>query len=184
MKPIRIFVLALSVFAIPGEAAELCQPKETAFLREGLIGCWRLDGNSYDSSGLANHAVVVGDPIFTEGVAQQAMYLDGWQQYLIIDSVTNDVTDNDITLSGWIKTFGWGASGATSVDWFSCNGAPANSSDNVFIFTIYQGRITAFEPGRGFQAESDTIVSDGEWHMLTYTRKRYTGGVYVDGVAR
>lgn len=34
----------------------------------------------------------------------------------------------------------------------------------------------------GYEGHSTTIVTDGEWHMLTYVRQGNTGYIHVDGV--
>jgi len=91
---------------------------------------------------------------------------------VIIDAVSDDMTSNDITLSGWVKTT------RQDNNWFSCNTA---TGGNVFLWAIKSGGRAAIRPAP-HQSLSTTIVSNGEWHMLTFVRSGSTGYIYVDGV--
>jgi len=135
-----------------------------------LIGWWKFDGDFIDSSGLSNDGIPEGDPTFVEGYFGFGLELDG-DDFVVIDAVADDFTDTDITLSAWVKTTANGA------DWFSCN---TSSSGNQVRLAIEGGKF-------GFDTDSEhalstTTVSDGEWHLLTFTRSGNTGYTYVDGV--
>ena len=56
-----------------------------------------------DSSGLGNDGIPGGNPTFVEGYVGFGLELDG-DDYVVIDAVGDDFTDNDITLSAWVKT--------------------------------------------------------------------------------
>ena len=45
-----------------------------------LRGWWTMDGNANDSSGLANHASLIGGPTFVAGQVGQALSLNGTSQ--------------------------------------------------------------------------------------------------------
>jgi len=141
-----------------------------------LIGWWKFDGNTLDSSGLGNDGTAIGDLFFIAGkVGSNALDLDG-DDYVTIDAIADDVTSNDITLSGWVKTTDlYGL-------WLSSNGAPGGNV-NKALWGIDNGQATIYDGANSaFEGYSITNVSDGVWHMLTYVRKGSTGYVYVDGL--
>lgn len=67
------------------------------------IGYWPFDGDTLDNSGLGNDATLFGDPEFVDGFVGQAIFLDG-DDYVTMDGVADDVVNNDITMSAWVKT--------------------------------------------------------------------------------
>ncbi len=105
---------------------------------DALIGYWKLDGDTLDASGLGNHGTAVGNPVFVQGLFEQALYFDGNGDYLVIDSIADDFTNNDLTMSAWIKTEDKG----TWQWWFSCNTAPGG---NVIILGLINGQITVHQ---------------------------------------
>ncbi|UCC96347.1 MAG: discoidin domain-containing protein [Phycisphaerales bacterium] len=137
----------------------------------GLIGHWKFDGDTLDSSGLGHHGTINGDPTFAVGRIGQAISFDGMDDYVVMDSVTASITNDDITLAGWVKTTDTG-----SVYWFSCNG-PGN--ENVALFGILGGQAAIYDSGA--EGHSSTLVNDDNWHHLVYSRVGSTGYVYVDG---
>jgi hypothetical protein len=142
----------------------------TSAVKAELIGWWRFNDDLLDSSGLGNDGVSGGNPMFVEGYAGSGLELDG-DDYVVIDSVADDFTDTDITLSAWVKT------SDTNADWFSCN---ASNFGNQVRLCIEGGKF-------GFDTDSEhalstTTVSDGEWHLLTFVRSGNIGYTYVDGV--
>ena len=156
------FVLVLSlVLTSVANAAE----------KSYLIGWWKFDGDTLDSSGSDNHGNAEGNPTFVAGkVGSNALDLDG-DDWVEIDSVADDMMSNEVTLSAWVKTAN------SSADWFSCNTA---GTGNVVRFCIESGR-AAFDTDDE-HALSTTAVNDDQWHLLTFVRSGMTGYVYVDGV--
>ncbi len=140
-----------------------------------LIGWWKFDGDTLDSSGLGNDGTAVGNPTFVVGkVGSGAIDLDG-DDYVTMNGVADDVTSNDITLSGWVKTTD------THGLWLSSNGAPGGNV-NKALWSIDNGQAAMYDGANSsYEGYSSTVVSDGEWHMLTYVRSRSTGYIYVDG---
>ncbi len=141
--------------------------------KDALIGYWKLDGDTLDSSGLGNHGTAVGDPVFVQGLFEQAMYFDGAQDYLVIDSVADDFTDDDLTLSAWIKT----EDTRTWQWWFSCNTA---TGGNTIILGLINGQITVHQGA--VVVTSTTVVNDLQWHHVAYTRIGSVGSLYINGV--
>ncbi|UCG55795.1 MAG: LamG domain-containing protein [Phycisphaerales bacterium] len=139
--------------------------------REGLIGYWPYNGDTLDYSGLDNHGTAFGNPSFVGGkVGLKALNFDG-NDYVRMDGVSDDITSNNVTLSGWVRTTD------NDGDWFSCN---TGSGGNVALWAITSGRAAMYESS--YEGKSTTPVSDGNWHMLTYVRSGSTGYIYVDGV--
>jgi len=168
-KPIKLacFVLVLSqVLTIAGNAAQ----------KPNLIGWWKFEGDLLDSSGLGNDGRAEGDPTFAAGkIGSNALELDG-DDYVVIDGVADDVTSNDITFSGWVKTTD------THGLWLSSNGA-AGGNVNKALWSIDNGQAALYDgPNSTYEGYSSTNVSDSVWHLLTYVRSGSTGYIYVDGV--
>ena len=92
--------------------------------KPNLIGWWKFDGDTLDSSGLCN------------------------------DGIADDVTSNNITLSGWVKTTDlYGL-------WLSSNGAPGGNV-NKALWGIDNGQATIYDgANRAFEGYSITNVSD------------------------
>jgi len=135
-----------------------------------LVGYWPMDGNLLDASGLGNDGTPVGDPTYVTGIiGSDALNLDG-NDYVVIDGVADNIPTNDITMSGWVKTTDKWA------DWLSCNTADYG---NVAMLDITDGYTNLYEGAS--EAWSTTMVSDGQWHLLTYTRIGSVGSTYVDG---
>ena len=134
-----------------------------------LVGWWKFDGDALDSSGLSNDGTLAGDPDFVDGWLGQAVYLDG-DDYVMMNSVADDITSNNFSMSAWVKTTDNG-------DWFSVNDA---GGGNVGLFAIDNQRAAMYDGA--YEGHSTTIVADGQWHMLTYVRRANTGYIYVDGV--
>ncbi len=130
------------------------------------------DGDTLDYSGYDNHGTAYGNPTFATGIiGSGALDFDG-DDYVRMDGVADDITNNDITLSGWVKTTD------NSADWFSCN---TSTGGNVALWGIDNGQAAMYEDG--YQARSTTLVNDGEWHLLTFMRSGSLGTTYVDAVA-
>ncbi len=142
----------------------------TSAVEADLIGWWRFNDDFLDSSGLGNDGIPKGNPTFVERYVGFGLELDG-NDYVVIDTVSDDFTDNDITLSAWVKT------SDRYADWFSCN---TGHGGNQVRLAIVGGKF-GFDTDRE-HALSTTTVSDGEWHLLTFVRSGNTGYTYVDGV--
>ena len=140
-----------------------------------LIGWWNFNGDMLDSSGLDNHGTPVGDPTFVGGeFGMYTLHLDG-DDYIVIDNVSDDITNNDITLSGWIKTID------DNGFLLASNGAPGGNV-NKALWGIDDGKAAIFDGANWtYEVYSDMYVNDDVWHMLTYVRSGSTGYIYVDG---
>ena len=139
-----------------------------------LVGWWKLDegygSTVYDWSGHGNNGILGGNPKWVAGVIDGALDLDG-SDYVVIDSVADDITGTNITLSVWIKMT-QGSEGNVLA-------ANDSASAHPLMFGVAGGNPYVYD---GSAIQFPPAVNDGQWHMLTYVRNGSTGSVYVDGV--
>ncbi|MHC4322726.1 MAG: LamG domain-containing protein, partial [Planctomycetota bacterium] len=152
------FVLALAL--VPASAANA----------GSLVGWWKFDGDTQDSSGLDNHGTAGGNPTYVTGiVGSQALDFDG-DDYVAMDGVVDDIPSDDITMAAWINTTASGEG-----DWFSMNPAGGNQ----FLLCILDGDIRFWEGG--WQPAAGVTVNDGTWHHIVATRENMNVRIYVNG---
>ncbi|MHC4630918.1 MAG: LamG-like jellyroll fold domain-containing protein [Planctomycetota bacterium] len=139
-----------------------------------LIGHWKFDGDTQDSSGRGNHGTAgVTPPTFVTGkVGSNAMDFRG-PDYVVIDGVVDDITSTDITLSAWVKT-----TQSNEGELFAANDS---SSGHPLMLGIQTGNPYVND---GSDTQFGPAVNDDQWHLLTYVRSGSTGYVYVDGFLR
>jgi len=96
-----------------------------------LIGHWTFDGNLQDSSGRGNHGTAGASAAFVAGkIGSNALDLRG-ADYVVIDSIVDDITSTDITISLWIKT--------TQTDEGELVAANTSGSDHPFMLGLQIG---------------------------------------------
>ncbi|HUU17506.1 MAG TPA: LamG domain-containing protein [Sedimentisphaerales bacterium] len=140
-----------------------------------LIGWWMFDegtGNTaIDFSGYGNNGTLGGGAQWVDGVIGGALNLvDGG--HVIIDSVLDDITSPNISLSIWIKTT-QGSEGELIA-------ANTTGSSHPFMLGIQGGNIYVNEDSD--VGQFPPAVNDDQWHMITYVRNGSRGYIYVDGV--
>lgn len=105
MRKRSIIVLIVLIFIVVSVISLLLFKKESK--DEGLVLWLKFDGNLEDSSPKGYHAQSFCSPlIFKEGVKGQSLYLDGWDDYILIPdkpefSIINN--PNGMTISFWIS---------------------------------------------------------------------------------
>jgi hypothetical protein len=139
-----------------------------------LIGHWKLDGDTQDSSGRGNHGTSgVTPPVFVAGkVGSNAMDFRG-ADYVVIDGVVDDITSTNITLSAWIKT-----TQTNEGEVFATNDA---AGGHPLMFGVQGGSPYVNDGG---DTTFPPPVNDDLWHLITYVRDGDTGYVYADGTLR
>jgi len=139
-----------------------------------LIGWWTFDagtGNTViDLSGYGNDGTLGGDPQKVDGIVGTALELDG-SDYVTIDGVVDDIINENITLSAWIKTTQAGEGNV-----FASNDS---SSSHPLMFGVQSGNPFVNDGG---DTQFPPAVNDDQWHMITYVRSGSKGSIYVDGV--
>jgi len=137
-----------------------------------LIGYWKFDESSGDTaidfSGYGNDGQIGGDPERVEGVIGSALDLDG--DYVSIDGVVDDITNNNITLSAWIRTTQPGEGNVI---------ASNDGGSHVLQFGIDNGNVWVDD---GPDIDFPPAVNDDQWHMITLVMSGSRISVYTDGV--
>ncbi len=147
----------------------------TSAAKAELIGWWTFDegsGNTaFDLSGHGNDGIIQGDPQWVDGIFGGAIDLDGNDDYIAIDSIADDLTDNNFTVSAWIKT----TAGEGNVI-----GANDSGSGHQFIFGV-TGSGTLLVEAHSNINSYPPVINDGEWHFIAYVRDGTTAYAYTDG---
>jgi len=145
---------------------------------DGLVARYALDNDTADSSGNGLDGIIVGDPVFVDGIAGMALDFNGDDYVDCGNDAIFSITDG-FTLSVWIN---WRATGATwqtvvakgDNAWRLARGADTQTMD--FGFTA--------GGDRGWQAaRTASEVPLSEWHHVTVTYDTIDGAkIYLDGV--
>jgi hypothetical protein len=146
---------------------------------EGLLAYYAMDGDVTDGSGNGNDGVIMGDPGFVDGVAGQAIDLDGDGDY--IDCGANPLfgmqETNEMTVATWVTirsvAHQWAAIVAKGE--YSWRLGIANR-DPIFHFGIAWGLLsdTTFFDGV-------TTVGYDEWHHVAAVFDSANMMIYLDG---
>ena len=148
------------------------------------IGWWKFDESSgttaSDSSGSGNSGTLVNmtNDDWVDGRLDNALDFDGSNDYVNINAVANDFTDNDITISGWIKTTD------SSGMFVACNTSDGGNRLLLAIgLSAGAGELSVYDGGI-MECDTGIRVDDGDWHHLAYKRSGSTGWIYIDGIPR
>jgi Concanavalin A-like lectin/glucanases superfamily/Glycosyl hydrolase catalytic core/Putative Ig domain len=144
----------------------------------GTRALLELDGNANDYAG-TNHAIAYGSPVYTAGWYDQAIDLDGVDDYLQMPTgITSDLGDFTI-----ISRFRWdgGAAWQRLFDF-------GNNTSQYFFLTPYSGtgtmRFSITLGGNATQQYIETSPAPvGEWTQVAMVLSGTTGTLYVNGVA-
>ncbi|MBN2376589.1 MAG: hypothetical protein JXD22_09315, partial [Sedimentisphaerales bacterium] len=142
-------------------------------IKEGLIGYWPYEGNTDDASGLGNDGIAVNSPSYVTGKFGSALDFNGSNQYVTMDAVADDFSDNDVTMSGWLKTTETG-----EADWYS-----NNSTNGQFLLCNDEGEPIMWEDP-SWRIYAGVTINDDAWHHIVITREDMVVKLYVDGVQR
>ncbi len=147
----------------------------TGVARAELIGWWTFDegsGNTaFDLSDYGNDGILGGNPQWVGGIYGGAIELDGSGDYIAIDSIADDLTDNNFTVSAWIKT----TAGEGNVI-----GANDSGSGHQFIFGV-TGSGTLLVEAHSRINSYPPVINDGKWHFIAYVRDGTAAYAYTDG---
>ena len=143
------------------------------------VGIYRFDKTSgvsvNDYSSLGNDGSIQGG--ITKDVSgvlsTSAFNFNGFDSFLNISRVSNDISTTGFTWTGWIRT--------DSGDKRAIVAANTETRGNRLLFYLNNGVLSLYD---GSFHDADTIVSDGNWHHIAVTLDGSTGNVnyYVDGV--
>jgi hypothetical protein len=168
----------------PEKPAELEEPKEPAFVKEGLVAYYPFNGNAKDESGNGNDGAstkveFVGSGLGSDGKAAK---FNGAGCRVAIDSKSFPVGNSPITLTFFVNVtgppdsseefhIGYGGPPDTFFGFFGDGFAAEPKEEIVYRFTNMQTHM-----GVG------TIrAKRNHWHMLTATYDGKTVTTYLDG---
>ncbi len=142
----------------------------------GLIGYWQFDGNVNDSAG-AGVGSVTGTPVYETGVVDQAIKLNGANEFVLVESTWNPAS---YTMTMWFRSDG----GGRQMDLLSMYGADGGHGILVEIQTNGTVRFLHRSPlgtGGGTNIYTAGSVVDGMWHHVVLTKSADTMAAYLDG---
>jgi hypothetical protein len=158
----------------PVEPAEPVDPGT-----EGLIAYYPMDGDVSDGSGNGNDGTIIGNPGFVDGVAGQAIDLDGDGDY--VDCGDNPLfgmqETNEMTAACWLTIRSIPAAWAGIV----AKGEHAWRMSNVNLDPRFHFGISFWtEPTPSI--DGVTAVGYDEWHHVAGVYGNGSVSVYLDGV--
>ena len=139
---------------------------------------WKLDETegaiAYDSAGL-NDALVIGEPVWQPdgGIVNGALEFDGINDYVCTPFVL-DPGKGPLSVFAWIKGGLPGQTIISQVD--GANWLSANLSDGALITELKGGGRT------GSILESQTVITDDDWHRIGLTWDGANRILYVDNI--
>jgi len=140
------------------------------------IGWYRLDDGSgttaTDSSSYGNDGTLQGSPQWVDGIIGSGALSLGGSDWVAIDGIADDLTDNNFSVSAWIKTTMQGDGNVI--------GANDTGSGHDFIFGV--GGTGALLVEADSVNEYPPVINDDEWHFIAYVRNGTTAYAYTDGV--
>jgi hypothetical protein len=159
-------VCILFVFGlIPTSTANAASPN--------LMGWWTFDGHTLDVSGNDRHGTLNGDPMFVDGIFNQALEFDG-DDYVNIDGYKGVLGPNAFSIAAWVKQTA-GNTG-TIVAWGQLvDGARARfllRANGQLRLSTFAGRV-----------ETDIFLSLDEWYHVAVTKvqDQDQATLYLDG---
>ena len=163
----------------------LCGLSSVAFgdITNGLVIYYPLDGNTADGSGASNDATPHGGPVYTGGVRDTAIVLDGSDDYLSLPAFG---TPSDITLNVWAADDN---SNTALTNYFSIlmRGSIAANAYDLYMGEGW-GHMHIRANGSPSSINAYSVdVTENEWHMYTYvvdnTATGTTCRIYRDAIA-
>lgn len=142
--------------------------------QKGLVGHWKLDGNTKDSSPYAHNAVNTNAATLTsdrKGAANRAYSFNGTSNYMTVaDSDT--LSPSTITVSAWVY---W--TGGTLPNIVS------KSGNNEYRYRINaNGSITVFDRGAtNALTSAASAVTQNQWYMVSFSGDASGLKIYVNG---
>ena len=150
-----------------------------------LIAYWKLDETEGDiayNSTSDNHGILSGSPIWQPetGKINGALEFDGIDDYIETDFVLNPA-DGPFSLLAWIKG---GAPGQAIISQTDGTGAGeiwlgAEASTGILMTGLVPPPVGRFVPK---PLESETIITDGQWHHVGFVWDGSYRSLYVNGV--
>jgi len=141
----------------------------------GLVAWYEFDGDANDSSVNNLHGTEMGGPTYVAGQVDQAISLDGIDDY--VDCGNNSVFNftNGVTVAAWIKVTTFDKSWQAIVTKGDNSWRIHRSSD----LNVINWATTGMSP---LSINGTTNANDGEWHHVAGTYNGAERVLYVDGM--
>ena len=155
-----------------------CEPCEAPqSLSNGLMAYFPFDSDGTDFSGNGNHATSQGMPLFEEGLQNNAVYLDGDDDYF---DVGNDLNfSNTFTVAAWIKWQNAGHNWQTILAKYQTNGF------GPYAFAINGTRFNCWisnGSSGNVNFNSNHVLVEEEWVHVIFEGDNQMGRIYINGV--
>lgn len=139
----------------------------------GLMAYYKFDGNTNDSIG-SNHATATGSPSYTTGKIDQAIDLDGSNDYVTLPAGLFDT--DDVTVAAWVNWDG-GAIWQRIFDFGN------DTSQYLFLTpSSYSNTLRFAITTSGSEERIETTqLATGRWVHVAVTLEGDTGTLYVNG---
>ncbi|MHC4676214.1 MAG: LamG-like jellyroll fold domain-containing protein, partial [Planctomycetota bacterium] len=152
---------------------------EADLSREGLVAHWKLDGNADDVVG-GNHGTIQGNPVWTIGQVDGALYLDGDGDYVDCGN------DNSLNLTNYFSISAWFNLNNTGTIQLICKGnAPASDPGGAYtILCTPNNGILSFYVRDSNDTEfgyATTAVLLNEWMHIVGTFSDGNVTIYKNG---
>jgi len=173
----RTIYLVLTLFGLVVISG--CDPtKPVDPLQKGLIAHFAFENNVKDSSGNNYHATAKGNPVYKKGVVDQAIFLDGKDDWLKL-AERSHLLNGDFTISTWVRygpqINGWGYAAL-----FIQSTEKNNPWDGVSIFvsSIVMARL---DHTNELNSKANNLSDSDAWHYLSLVKEGDKLSLYIDG---
>lgn len=171
-----------AVLAQLGGAPKLSSSSDIA-LSKGLIGWWKLDGNTKDSTAYGRNGTSASTANVADrkGMANGALSFDGSSSYMVVNNFDSTVMSPANFSSSWTLSV-WAKEGASQgaekvlIGKLGCNGGIVTDGSNGYRFQLFDSACSTRTSIDATPANPTT-----SWHLLTATYSNGAMGYYLDG---
>ncbi len=170
-----VYIDDVRLYPLDPQLAEVAQPGT-----ENLVAYYTFEGNVNDSSGHGHNGTIVGSPTYAAGYVNQAIALDGANDYVTVESVGIDPCEPR-SIAGWVKADTVDVTAWTNIFGFTGPGTNGNHFD---IECVGDSGVNATLGYYGLHRhgwERDIMPIDLEWHHLAATYDGTTISWFGDG---
>jgi hypothetical protein len=145
---------------------------------DNLVAAYSFEGDVTDTSGNGNDGTMMGDPGFVQGMAGQALDLDGDGDYVDCGN-TNDNFD----ITGEVSVAMWSKLTSNPISWAAAvaKGEGAWRIGTVDTSRRYHFAITNYGPPTVHAVDGNVTVRLNEWHHVVGVCDGSNIMIYVDG---
>ncbi|MBP8606419.1 MAG: hypothetical protein KBI46_11360, partial [Phycisphaerae bacterium] len=138
-----------------------------------LAAYYKFNGNANDSAA-SNHAAAFGSPLYSAGMAGQAIDLDGTDDYVMLPAGIADT--DDITVGGWVNWDGGG-------NWQRIFDFGTGTAQYLFLTPSSDSNRLRFaiKDSGGEQIVETARLAVGQWVHLAVVLQDTTAVLYVNG---